>query len=82
MGGRSLRPGGQDTLWFTSRSDESIRSEDLMQFKNGTKIMYLLLSVKYSDPAGDHYIHACRWVQPPAFNPEIWHFCKGWTDSR
>ena len=80
--GSSLEPGGSEQQWFTGESDRNITDDDIKKLANGSEIIYLLASENYTDPTGPHYMHYCRSVQPPAFNPEVWHFCNGYQDHQ
>ena len=75
-----LQHGGQQFSWFSGQSEKTITQEDIDRLKNGSTILYLYFEVEYKDPTGHHYQHYCRWAQPPAFDPEIWHYCSDYED--
>jgi hypothetical protein len=71
-----------DDAWFTAHSEGPVSQGDIAKLASGAELLFLFYSIQYSDPAGSHYIHACRGVQSPAFNPEVWQFCFGFQDHR
>jgi hypothetical protein len=84
MVGGTIEPGGsgpQADFWFTSKSDGVLSQEDMDKLANGTEVLYLLNYVTWSDLAGSHYIHLCRALQAPAFDPEVWHLCRSYEDQ-
>jgi hypothetical protein len=77
-----IDPNPSDYFWITAHSGRAITQEDIDKLQSGSELLFLLYIVQYRDPAGEHYIHSCKIVQPPAFKPEIWQFCSAFEEHR
>jgi hypothetical protein len=75
-----LPAGDKQNAWFTVVNDRPITNDDIDQLNKGTEFIYLLFSEHWKDPSGTHYVHYCRNIKPPAFDPEIWQFCEVFED--
>jgi len=76
--GSTVEPDGKpDDYWFTGASDSPLDADEIKRLVDGKEVVYLLSIVTYKDPEGAHVIELCRWLQPPPFKPEVWHYCHG-----
>ena len=77
----TMQAGSHRGIWLTGRTAQPITQNDMAELNSGEEILYLLVSLRWSDDAGPHFFHFCQWAQPPAFNPETWEVCSVFNDS-
>jgi hypothetical protein len=78
----TMLPG--DRLWndVTAAADNDERSprfitqSDLDALHYGTKIVFLLLEIPYTDYGKLHHLRTCTFLSSPAEPPGIWHICE------
>jgi hypothetical protein len=81
--GTSLPSGGEQSMWFTAKSDAVFTEEDKQKLADGSEHLYVFSSVEFSDAAGKHFVHMCEILQQPQENqPPIWQFCEDFSDHR
>jgi hypothetical protein len=77
-----MQVGGAGEFWTTSESDRVATKEDIALLNKGEELIFLFNYVKWRDTTGWHYLKTCRSVQPPAFQPTVWHVCSGYNEHR
>jgi hypothetical protein len=82
--GGTLQTGGNDKMWLTPESNEKVTEEIKRKLIASELYLYVISSVWWRDPTGNHYLNVCRLLQPPATGTSdaIWHLCNDWSDHR
>jgi hypothetical protein len=82
IGEGSIQQGGQEEFWFTTKSESPMTADDVQKITDGKEFVYFFISLTWTDPQGDHYIHRCSRLQPQGtgFPQAIWQFCLDFSD--
>jgi hypothetical protein len=54
----------------------TLSREDLDNLHTGKTLMYLVSQLTFFDKNGYHDIQRCGFLQPPAWEPDFWHYCR------
>jgi hypothetical protein len=55
-----------------------LTQSDLDALHAGSKIVFVISQIDYSDGGKVHHARMCTWLQPPASPPPgVWHVCLG-----
>ena len=58
-----------------------VAPNDLDAFRAGTEIAFVLIEFSYTDNGKPHHLRTCKFLQPPATAPGVWHYCEGFNQS-
>lgn len=58
-----------------------VTQDDLGKLRIGTEVAFLIVEVTYKDRGVVHHQRKCEWLQPPALQPGVWHFCEVFNAS-
>ena len=59
----------------------TLTQDDLDKLRAGARIAFVIAEVTYRDKSVTHHLRRCKWLQPPASPPGVWHFCAVFTNS-
>jgi hypothetical protein len=78
---KSVMTPGRVGLTFTSAlSDHVLTPKEIEDVNSGTKVMYVLAFVVWTDAAGTHERHRCQFFHFPPSPPFVLEDCYGYND--
>src|SRR5260370_39617095 len=77
-----MQTGTTGESFASAESDTEITNDDIELLAKGGELMFMYVFWRWRDSVGTHYLQWCRWIQTPAFQPEVWHYCSDFSGHR